>query len=34
MEFGGAPSPDTTPVQDWEYSATSFTELADRMGCA
>ena len=33
MEFGGAPSPDTTPVQDWEYSATTFTELADKMGC-
>lgn len=33
MEFGGAPSPDTTAPQDWEYSAMSFTELADKMGC-
>ena len=33
MEFGGAPSPDTTSPQDWEYSTTSFTELADKLGC-
>lgn len=33
MEYGGATAPDAHMAQDWEWSATSLTELADRMGC-
>ena len=32
-EYGGAPAPDAHYVQDWEWSATSLTELADLLGC-
>ncbi len=32
MEYGGRPAPDRDAVQDWEYSATSFLDLADQLG--
>jgi 2-haloacid dehalogenase len=32
-EYGGAPAPDAHHEQAWEWSATSLTELADRLGC-
>ncbi|MCZ8135227.1 MAG: haloacid dehalogenase type II [Porphyrobacter sp.] len=32
-EYGGAPAPDAHYVQDWEWSASSLTELADLLGC-
>ena len=32
-EYGGSPSPDAHAVQAWEWSAGSFTELADLLGC-
>lgn len=32
-EYGGAPAPDAHVRQDWEWSARSFTELADLLGC-
>lgn len=32
-EYGGAPSPDAHAIQQWEWSADSFTELADMLGC-
>lgn len=32
-EYGGAPAPDAHHAQDWEWSATSLTELADLLGC-
>lgn len=32
-EYGGAPAPDAHHEQVWEWSATSLTELADRLGC-
>jgi 2-haloacid dehalogenase len=32
-ELGGAPAPDRHAAQDWEWSASSFTELADILGC-
>lgn len=32
-EYGGAPAPDAHYVQDWEWSATSLTDLADQLGC-
>ena len=32
-EYGGPPAPDAHYVQDWEWSATSLTELADLLGC-
>jgi 2-haloacid dehalogenase len=33
-ERGGAPAPDAHAAQDWEWSAASFVELADMLGCA
>lgn len=33
MERGGAPAPDLYAKQEWEWSAGSFTELADMLGC-
>jgi 2-haloacid dehalogenase len=33
MEYGGRPAPDRDAVQAWEYAATSFTDLADQLGC-
>ncbi len=30
-EWGGAPTPDPSPAQDWEYSADSFIELAAKI---
>lgn len=32
-EYGGAPAPDAHHEQEWEWSATSLTDLADRLGC-
>lgn len=32
-EYGGAPAPDAHHVQEWEWSATSFIDLADQLGC-
>lgn len=32
-EYGGAPAPDAHYAQDWEWSASSLTELAELMGC-
>lgn len=32
-EYGGAPAPDAHYEQVWEWSATSFTDLADQLGC-
>lgn len=32
-EYGGAPAPDAHYAQDWEWSASSLTGLADLMGC-
>ena len=32
-EYGGAPAPDAHHEQAWEWSATSFIELADQLGC-
>lgn len=32
-EYGGAPAPDAHHEQAWEWSTTSFTELADQLGC-
>jgi 2-haloacid dehalogenase len=33
MEYGGKRAPDADMVQDWEFSATSMTELAALVGC-
>ena len=33
LEYGGRRAPDRDAVQAWEYSATSFTDLADQLGC-
>lgn len=32
-EYGGAPAPDAHHAQTWEWSATSFTQLAEQLGC-
>lgn len=32
-EYGGAPAPDAQHEQAWEWSSTSLTELADKLGC-
>lgn len=32
-EYGGAPAPDAHHEQAWEWSAASFMELADQLGC-
>jgi 2-haloacid dehalogenase len=32
-EYGGAPAPDAHYAQAWEWSATSFIDLADQLGC-
>ncbi|WP_066650292.1 MULTISPECIES: haloacid dehalogenase type II [Sphingomonas] len=32
MEYGGAPAPDAHFAQDWEWSATSITDLASQLG--
>jgi 2-haloacid dehalogenase len=32
-EYGGAPAPDAHHEQVWEWSATSFTDLAEQLGC-
>jgi 2-haloacid dehalogenase len=32
-EHGGAPAPDIHAKQDWEWSAGSFTQLADMLDC-
>lgn len=32
-EYGGRPAPDAGARQDWEWSADSFTELAELLGC-
>ena len=33
MERGGAPAPDADRRQDWDWEATSLTDLADRLDC-
>lgn len=33
MEYGGRTAPDLKAEQIWEFSATSFTDLADQLGC-
>ena len=33
MEYGGAPAPDLSYAQEWEFQADSLTELADLLGC-
>jgi len=33
MEYGGKRAPDADMVQDWEFSATSMTDLAAQVGC-
>lgn len=33
MEYGGRRAPDADAVQDWEWSADSLTDLADKLGC-
>jgi 2-haloacid dehalogenase len=33
QEYGGAPAPDAHAIQQWEWSADSFTQLADLLGC-
>lgn len=33
MEYGGAPAPDLSYEQEWEFRADSLTGLADRLGC-
>lgn len=33
MEYGGRPAPDLKAEQIWEFSATSFTDLADQLEC-
>ena len=33
MEYGGAPAPDAHFAQDWDWSATSITDLATQLGC-
>lgn len=32
-EYGGAPAPDAHHEQAWEWSATSFIDLAEQLGC-
>ncbi|MFM7378015.1 MAG: haloacid dehalogenase type II [Erythrobacter sp.] len=32
-EYGGAPAPDAHYQQAWEWSATSFIDLAEQLGC-
>ena len=32
-ERGGLPAPDAHMAQDWEYTATSFLDLADQLDC-
>ena len=32
-EFGGAPAPDVSAAQDWDWSCGGIDELADIMGC-
>lgn len=32
-EYGGAPAPDAHYEQTWEWSSSSLTDLADRLGC-
>ncbi len=32
-EYGGAPAPDAHYEQAWEWSASSFVELAEQLGC-
>lgn len=32
-EYGGAPAPDAHYAQEWEWSATSLTQLADLLDC-
>jgi 2-haloacid dehalogenase len=33
MEYGGRPAPDAKLAQDWEWSADSLTDLAEKLGC-
>jgi 2-haloacid dehalogenase len=33
MEYGGAPAPDLSYAQEWEFHADSLTGLADQLGC-
>lgn len=33
MEYGGRPAPDRDAVQDWEFTATDFLDLADQLAC-
>ncbi len=33
LEYGGRPAPDLKAEQLWDYRATSFTDLADQLGC-
>ena len=33
MEYGGAPAPDLSYEQAWEFQADSLTGLADQLGC-
>jgi len=33
MEYGGKRAPDADMAQDWEFSATSMTDLAAQVGC-
>ncbi len=33
MEYGGRPAPDAKLAQDWEWSADSLIDLAEKLGC-
>ena len=33
MEYGGAPAPDLSYKQEWEFQSDSLTALADQFGC-
>ena len=33
LEYGGAPAPDLSYKQEWEFHADSLTGLADQLGC-
>lgn len=33
MEYGGRAAPDAKLAQDWEWSADSLTDLAEKLGC-
>ncbi len=33
LEYGGAPAPDADQAQNWDWSASSFVDLAEQFGC-